>query len=67
MNSYEQKGQPLGPLTISNERGDFIGYVLVIDYSRLKGEGVAEIGYIFFSEYWGRGIGQSVLSKMVEE
>jgi len=51
VNDYDKEGLPLGALTITNEQGDFMGYVLVIDYSKIRGEGVAEIGYVFFSEY----------------
>ncbi|CAG8810323.1 10812_t:CDS:1, partial [Racocetra fulgida] len=55
--------QPKGALTILDEQSNFIGFILSKPIPRKKGK--SEIVYTLSKKYWDRGIGQSVLSKMV--
>ncbi|CAG8722646.1 12829_t:CDS:1, partial [Racocetra fulgida] len=65
VNNDYQIGQPKGALTILDEQNDFIGFILSKPKSEKKGN--SEIVYALSQKYWGKGIGHSVLSKMVNE
>ncbi|CAG8693314.1 17189_t:CDS:2 [Dentiscutata erythropus] len=56
-------GQPKGALTILDKYSKFIGFII----SKPEKKDRSEIAYALYCEYWNRGIGQSVLSKMVDE
>src|SRR6266542_4206946 len=57
------EGQPHGAFSIFNEQGGFIGYI----EAGAEGKGVSEVTYALSHGYWGKGIGQSALSKIIEE
>ncbi|CAG8702781.1 13409_t:CDS:2, partial [Racocetra fulgida] len=61
--SVYQIGQPQGALTILDKHSNFIGFIISKPEEK---EGRSEIAYALSSEYWNKGIGQSVLSKIVE-
>ncbi|CAG8524982.1 5636_t:CDS:2 [Gigaspora rosea] len=61
--SVYQMGQPQGALTILDKHSNFIEFIISKPEEK---EGRSEIAYALSSEYWNKGIGQSVLSKIVE-
>ncbi|CAG8768180.1 27719_t:CDS:2, partial [Dentiscutata erythropus] len=63
INNEYRIGQPKGALTILDEQSNFIGFII----SKPKKKGRSEIAYALSHKYWDRGIGQSVLSKMLEQ
>ncbi|CAG8498407.1 19716_t:CDS:1 [Racocetra fulgida] len=62
-NRYKE-GHPHGALTIFDEQNHFIGYIIAGEGNE---EGVSEVAYVLSHEYWNRGIGQSALSKIVDD
>jgi RimJ/RimL family protein N-acetyltransferase len=45
------------------ESGKFIGHIVAGGSD--EGKGVSEIAYLFHKEYWGKGIGTTVVSALV--
>ncbi|CAG8577078.1 721_t:CDS:1 [Dentiscutata erythropus] len=62
-NRYNE-GHPHGAFTIFDDQNKFIGYIVA---GQGDEKGVSELAYVLSCEYWNKGIGQSVLSKIVEE
>ncbi|CAG8542876.1 22278_t:CDS:2 [Gigaspora margarita] len=63
INEY-QKRQPQGALSIFNKQNNFMGFILNKPGGK---KGNAEVVYALSREYWGRGIMQSVLGRVIEE
>ncbi|CAG8569699.1 6279_t:CDS:1 [Cetraspora pellucida] len=63
VNNEYQIRQPKGALTILDEQNNFIGFIL----SKPEKKSRSEIVYALSQKYWNKGIGYSVLSKMVNE
>ncbi|KAF0415321.1 hypothetical protein F8M41_007644 [Gigaspora margarita] len=59
-----KEGHPHGAFTIFDEQNNFIGYITA---GKGNGKGVSELAYVLSYAYWNRGIGQSVVNKIVEE
>ncbi|CAG8475105.1 35719_t:CDS:2 [Gigaspora margarita] len=58
-----QERQLKSALTILDEQSNFIGFII----SKPEKKGRSEIVYALSYKYWNRGIGQSVLSKIVNK
>ncbi|CAG8819409.1 7899_t:CDS:2, partial [Gigaspora margarita] len=57
--------QPKGALTILDDQNNFIGFILSKPIP--KKSSISEIVYALSDKYWRRGIGHSVLRKMIQE